>query len=235
MTSELFKKYISDVFLPYTAGLRTAATPVILILDNFSGHLEPSMLNLAAEHHVHLLGLPAHSTHLLQPLDVGLMGPFKQHYYSAQSAWRAQDDGRNMLANVTTPTMMSLLAKQQSPHQPAAFDAAFNPHNIRSAFAKTGKPLCLEPTHHGGADAFQSPHVLPIMQESGLSIVTRLMASWKVKIHPPPSGLTQQCPPHVRWTVLHQRSTMTPRLQALQSQPLQTMMNLALLITLPAS
>ena len=35
---------------------------------------------MARDHNVELLGLPAHTTHILQPLDVSINGPLKQKF-----------------------------------------------------------------------------------------------------------------------------------------------------------
>ena len=61
----------------------TKENPSLLIYDNFEARLSIAVLNLAKEHGVTILTLPPHSTHKLQPLDVGVMGPFKTAYTAA--------------------------------------------------------------------------------------------------------------------------------------------------------
>ena len=51
--------------------------PRILIFDGHDSHLTSSFLLHSIEHNIHLLMLPAHTSHLLQPLDVGVFGPLK--------------------------------------------------------------------------------------------------------------------------------------------------------------
>ena len=51
--------------------------PRILIFDGHDSHLTSPFLLHSIEHNIHLLMLPAHTSHLLQPLDVGVFGPLK--------------------------------------------------------------------------------------------------------------------------------------------------------------
>jgi hypothetical protein len=58
--------------------------PVILFMDSHASHMTPEILSLALENDIHLLTIPAHTTHLLQPLDVGVYRPLKE---SGESNW----------------------------------------------------------------------------------------------------------------------------------------------------
>ena len=51
--------------------------PVILIQDGHGSHVSIELIELARKNDVHLLCLPAHCTHILQPLDVGVFKSFK--------------------------------------------------------------------------------------------------------------------------------------------------------------
>lgn len=54
--------------------------PRLLILDGNGSHISFEFIQYCIESGIHLICLPAHSTHLLQPLDVGLFSPY-QHLY----------------------------------------------------------------------------------------------------------------------------------------------------------
>jgi len=42
----------------------------LLILDDYASHINsPDMLQMAAKKNIHILCLPSHTTHYLQPLD----------------------------------------------------------------------------------------------------------------------------------------------------------------------
>ena len=53
------------------------ARPVILIQHGHALHVSISLIEVARANDVHILCLPAHTTHLLQPLDVGVFKSFK--------------------------------------------------------------------------------------------------------------------------------------------------------------
>ncbi|TKA63056.1 hypothetical protein B0A49_08854 [Cryomyces minteri] len=52
----------------------------MLLMDNHGSHIDWKFIKHAVDHKVVLVALPAHSTHLLQPLDVGLFSPLQQSY-----------------------------------------------------------------------------------------------------------------------------------------------------------
>lgn len=79
MVSDLFCLYFYDILLPETEELRKEGD-LLLFLDNFGAHLDPRVLEMAAANGVHMIAFPAHSTHILQPLDVCIMQPLKHHY-----------------------------------------------------------------------------------------------------------------------------------------------------------
>ena len=69
---------------------------MLLLLGKFGAHFDPRVLDIAAEHNVHMLAFPAHSTHNLQPLDVGVMQPLEHHctqVRKAQAAARSAHTG----------------------------------------------------------------------------------------------------------------------------------------------
>ena len=75
---------------------------------------------------VHMLCLPAHRTHILQPLDVGVFKSLKAHYYKACKKYMVDHPGRV----VTTEVIASLLA--------VAWPQAVTPVNIMAGFKKCG-------------------------------------------------------------------------------------------------
>ncbi|XP_063898723.1 uncharacterized protein LOC135119085 [Helicoverpa armigera] len=67
------------VFMKHFIGnVKPSATdPVLLLLDNHTSHLDIEVVETAKENNVVLLSFPPHCSHKLQPLDVGVYGPFK--------------------------------------------------------------------------------------------------------------------------------------------------------------
>ncbi|EFX70829.1 hypothetical protein DAPPUDRAFT_60856, partial [Daphnia pulex] len=66
---------------------------VVLFFDNHSSHLSIEVLNLAKDNGVVMITFPPHCSHLLQPLDRSVFGPFKRYYNSYCSSWMKDHPG----------------------------------------------------------------------------------------------------------------------------------------------
>lgn len=143
MDSEIFLTWFEEKFLPFTAARRSPTTPVVLILDNFSGHVHPATLKLARDNDVIMVGLPPHSTHITQPLDVTLMKPLKDYWTKMIAAMQVSRPWEKY----TEEDVIKLLCKpcQELGLKPGStteywspFSKAFTSENIKSAFRTTG-------------------------------------------------------------------------------------------------
>ena len=67
-------------FIHHTRNKRIGAR-LPLIIDGFGSHATIPFFELATANNIILFRLPAHSTHLTQPLDVGVFQPYK-HYHT---------------------------------------------------------------------------------------------------------------------------------------------------------
>lgn len=59
--------------------------PVLLIQDGHVSHVSIEAIEFARANDIHLLCLPSHTTHILQPLDVGVFKSFKTNFNKACS------------------------------------------------------------------------------------------------------------------------------------------------------
>jgi len=50
----------------------------LIICDGHDSHISAGMVNFCIQHRIHLILLPPHSSHLMQPLDVAVFGPLKR-------------------------------------------------------------------------------------------------------------------------------------------------------------
>lgn len=98
----------------------------LLIIDGHSSHLSIEFIEFCLNQNIHLLCLPSHSTHLLQPLDVGLFSPLKNYYCNLLDLWTRTHPYQAFNKGDFFPLLMQ--ARQQ----------AFTEKNIRSAFVATG-------------------------------------------------------------------------------------------------
>jgi len=72
---ELAQFYIENHFEKITH----TPEPCLLIFDDHNSHLTSEFCQFCLNRQIHLFCLPTHSTHLLQPLDVGLFSPYNLH------------------------------------------------------------------------------------------------------------------------------------------------------------
>lgn len=87
--NELGVEYLTKVFEPYTADIAHGDTH-LLILDGHGSHTTPEFILFALEHNIVLLCLPSHTSHILQPLDVGLFATLQRFYCSELDEWTSQ-------------------------------------------------------------------------------------------------------------------------------------------------
>lgn len=81
-TANLFQLIWEKHLLPCTRRLRNGPTDrMACLIDNFSGHCDPWMLEwLSEEHYIDVVDLPPHSSHFSQPLDRRIMQSVKVCY-----------------------------------------------------------------------------------------------------------------------------------------------------------
>jgi len=77
MEADNFISWFKSLFLPAVDHLLPTG-PVVLFLDCHHSHLSLELIHTAKTKGVHLYCFPPHTTHILQPLDVGVYGPVKQ-------------------------------------------------------------------------------------------------------------------------------------------------------------
>ncbi len=79
-----FCSWFEKLFIPSVRYLIETG-PVVLFMDGHASHLGLKVIQKARKNNIHLIAVPAHTTHITQTLDVGLFGPMKLQ-------WRAIND-----------------------------------------------------------------------------------------------------------------------------------------------
>ena len=102
------------------------ARPILLIQDGHSSHITVELIELAKENNIHILCLPSHTTHLLQPLDVGVFSSFKHHIGRVLNTLLRSSPGR-VPTSEDIPNILS-----------QAWPASMTAINFMSGFRKTG-------------------------------------------------------------------------------------------------
>jgi hypothetical protein len=72
--------------------LNTNSRSRLLILDGHGSHTAIDFLWYCKQNKIHLLFLPAHTSHVLQPLDLGVFALLKSRYRSQIAALASLDD-----------------------------------------------------------------------------------------------------------------------------------------------
>lgn len=122
MDSDLFFKWFRDIFIPHCGSAR----PVLLLLDNHESHISIEVIQLARANKIEILGFPAHTTHILQPLDVSINGPLKAQVYKTATNLGFVNK-HQILNKAKFPAVLS-----------ASIDKFCSPANIKGSFRKSG-------------------------------------------------------------------------------------------------
>ena len=96
MESRNFLSWFNKAFIPAVEKILQTG-PVVLFFDGHHSHLSVNLLKTAKDRNIHLVCIPAHTSHILQPLDVGVYGPMK-------SAWRRILKSHKMVTRATNVT-----------------------------------------------------------------------------------------------------------------------------------
>ena len=105
--------------------------PVLLLYDGHASHVSLELIDYAILHEIIIVCLPAHSSHLLQPLDVAVFKSFKVFFSSACRSFLHNNPGK-----VITIYNISQLVGE-------AWPKSLTPENLISGFRHSGiYPLC---------------------------------------------------------------------------------------------
>ncbi|CAC5406516.1 unnamed protein product [Mytilus coruscus] len=121
--TNIFRQYLTDYFLKYVPGRNN--DNILLLLDGHKSHVAVDIIEWAQQHHIIIHVLPAHTSHILQPLDVGCYGPLQRIYDNECHKTMRQNS-----SVITRYDICELACK--------AYQKALAPENLQSAFRKTG-------------------------------------------------------------------------------------------------
>ncbi|XP_018351929.1 PREDICTED: uncharacterized protein LOC108754243 isoform X2 [Trachymyrmex septentrionalis] len=123
MNTQLFVQTMQH-FIKFSYS--TKDNPSLLIYDNHESHISLDVFELAKANGVHILTLPLHSTHRMQPLDVGLYNPFQKFYNTAIDSWMISHPGKT----ISIYEIAGFVG--------TALPSAMTPNSIINAFKNTG-------------------------------------------------------------------------------------------------
>ncbi|EED21129.1 transposon, putative [Talaromyces stipitatus ATCC 10500] len=123
-TDKIGLEWLKIHFIPLTNG-RTMGNYRMLILDGHGSHLTAEFDRTCTENKIIPVRMPPHSSHLLQPLDVGCFAVLKRHY--GQLVEQRMRLGFNHIDKIDFLTAF-----------PKARTMAYKAQTIRNSFAATG-------------------------------------------------------------------------------------------------
>ena len=86
-------EWLTTVFDP-TTRLADPLLHRLLIMDGHGSHITANVIAYCMEHAIDLLILPPHTSHMLQPLDVGVFSPLKRALAAETDVVARLDSGR---------------------------------------------------------------------------------------------------------------------------------------------
>jgi len=122
--TSVFLNYLTKHFISYVPT--DSEYPTLILYDGHRSHISLTLAEWAKANNIILFVLPPHSSHLTQPLDVGIFGPFKNIYYQECQRFMKLNPG----LNITKYNIAELTSKP--------YLKALSPENLTSAFKKTG-------------------------------------------------------------------------------------------------
>lgn len=122
INSQLFIEW----FQHFIDSIPKKPRPVILLMDSHASHLSPTVLTMARENGIYLFTFPAHTSHLLQPLDVGVYRPLKSNWSKVLNKYM-EDNPNDKPNRYNFHTLFN-----------EAFISTFSINTIKNSFKKAG-------------------------------------------------------------------------------------------------
>jgi hypothetical protein len=170
--STVFRKYLEEHFMKYVQG-RDPSEPLILLYDGHKSQVSLGLIDWAKELNLILFVLPPHTSHILQPLDVGCFGPFQKIYDNLKAKFMRENSSssipKHSVCNLSckaymlslTPTNLcsSFRKCEIYPFDPSAVDAVnFLPSTVFKS--KKTQPSEVEPTLITDTEPVNSPEAV---------------------------------------------------------------------------
>ncbi len=170
---------------------KTVGSKRLLVLDNHGSHTTPQFRTFCKDNSIILLWMPPHSSHMLQPMDVGCFGPLKTAF-SKQN----QDLVRSHVFHITKEDFIATFHR--------AFLASFTQANVQAGFRGSG-------LHPFDPEAVLS-HLDPVLRSPSLPLSQE---SWHAKTPTNTKEVDKQATLIKQRLERHQSSSPTPILEAL--------------------
>ena len=127
MEERIFQNWFMHIFVPRTVPA-DPSQPRLLIFDGHSSHISFDMAWAAVQNNIHLLCLPPHTTHALQPLDVACFRSAKAVWAKVVNAFFMKHGGKKTLAKEDFPACLKVVSDHLQEH----------PEFVKNGFRRCG-------------------------------------------------------------------------------------------------
>ena len=171
------KKWLKHNFEPHTHEKAEGRTR-LLIFDGHGSHTTPDVLRHCILNNIQVTLLPAHSSHLTQPLDIGVFSSMKAHMTRELDRYI-----RTQIPRIQKAEWLDAFIKAR----PLAFTHShifsgwsgtglfpFNPQKVLSRILLLAP---IEPPSHESTPEFQSPFLHPDLTSSPIESLAMAMAN----------------------------------------------------------
>ena len=167
---------------------------MLLVLDGHGSHITIDVIEYARANDIYLLCLPSHTSHILQPLDIGVFKPFKSFFSKACRQYMAKNPGRVITEEILASVVGSAIAQSHTPlNILGGFKKAgifpFNPGEVSDRQLAPSKAL-KKPTSE--AHSF-SPEQIKLFEQrfkEGYDLPDPAYLAWKSANHSSPESVS---------------------------------------------
>ncbi|KAJ8303360.1 LOW QUALITY PROTEIN: hypothetical protein KUTeg_019756 [Tegillarca granosa] len=123
--TDIFEMYLKEHLIKNLPA-RDTNNKVVVLYDGHKSHVAMGIIDWARKENIVLFVLPPHTSHILQPLDVSVFGPFEVAWHSACYS-HLRDTGGNIITRYDVCKIAC-----------SVYTKTLTPSNIQSAFKKSG-------------------------------------------------------------------------------------------------
>lgn len=124
-TQQTFYEYMTNIFYKWLLEEKVQF-PVILFIDGHKSHVSLTLSEFCATNKIELIALYPNSTHLTQPMDVGVFKPLNNSWENQLEEWKT----KNQFSKIERKDVAPILEKAINPEK-------YGEH-LKSAFRKSG-------------------------------------------------------------------------------------------------
>ena len=124
-------KTVLQHLLSFASKFGSIGRRMLFIIDGAKSHVDLEALEFAVQNNIHIICIPAHTSHVLQVADLALFGPFKKYWKAVCRRTREERQRTNVREKKLTRMDIVPLSRE-------AWAAAMTNSNIKSAFHKAG-------------------------------------------------------------------------------------------------